>query len=164
VDDNENSLPGPVWSTAKASYDKNSSAELIYYLAPYLSLPHPTSRMEVADSFVCSGFLRRAPDLNGLAGRKVWVLNDDVDPSPLNRVRPFGYPASSTTPDIRPMSMSSFDTYVSPSSIYAMTDLDQSLPNIVPNSDWYPYIPKEPVHGSVRNALFFDWHVEGVRW
>src|SRR2546428_13564112 len=33
VDDNQQSLPGPVWAGAMASYDKNSSYELIYYIA-----------------------------------------------------------------------------------------------------------------------------------
>src|SRR5205823_15133998 len=33
VNDNDAVLPGPVWSTARASYDKNSSHELIWYIA-----------------------------------------------------------------------------------------------------------------------------------
>src|SRR5205809_3236202 len=41
IDDNQQSLPGPVWSGARASYDKNSGDELIYYLATYLGSPAP---------------------------------------------------------------------------------------------------------------------------
>ena len=33
VNDNEDTLPGPAFSGARASYDKNSSTELIWYLA-----------------------------------------------------------------------------------------------------------------------------------
>jgi prepilin-type processing-associated H-X9-DG protein len=27
---------------------------------------------------------------------------------------------------------------------------------------WWTDLPYQPVHGEVRNALFFDWHVESV--
>src|SRR5678809_902032 len=37
TDDNEDTLPGPVWSGAKACYDKNSSTEFIWFLADQLS-------------------------------------------------------------------------------------------------------------------------------
>src|SRR6266699_1815630 len=43
TDDNEDTLPGPVWSGAKASYDKNSSQEFIWFLADHLSYPVPSS-------------------------------------------------------------------------------------------------------------------------
>src|SRR5216117_1603965 len=36
VDDNHQSLPGPVWAGARASYDKNSSEELVWHMATYL--------------------------------------------------------------------------------------------------------------------------------
>src|SRR5436190_8549243 len=41
VNDNDDTLPGAVWSGAMASYDKNSSQELIYYLADYLDAQEP---------------------------------------------------------------------------------------------------------------------------
>ena len=27
---------------------------------------------------------------------------------------------------------------------------------------YYPYLPKTPAHGNIRNELFFDWHVAAV--
>src|SRR5580765_8068042 len=43
VNDNEDVLPGPVWSTARASYDRTSSHELIWYIADYLDSQDPKS-------------------------------------------------------------------------------------------------------------------------
>jgi prepilin-type processing-associated H-X9-DG protein len=25
-------------------------------------------------------------------------------------------------------------------------------------------LPNRPVHGQVRNQLFFDWHVQAIKW
>src|SRR6266478_3716929 len=41
VNDNEDVLPGPGWSGARASYDRDSSQELIWFIADYLDAPNP---------------------------------------------------------------------------------------------------------------------------
>src|SRR5438445_777272 len=41
ADDNENTLPGPIPSGARASYDKNASWELIWFIANNLGYPDP---------------------------------------------------------------------------------------------------------------------------
>jgi len=96
ADDNEDTLPGPVVAGVRVNYDITSSQELIFYLATYLGQPEPAKKMTVADDFVCPGYLREAPGLSSLMGRKVWLLNDDLDPNPLNAVPPFGYPLPPT--------------------------------------------------------------------
>jgi prepilin-type N-terminal cleavage/methylation domain-containing protein/prepilin-type processing-associated H-X9-DG protein len=159
TDDNEDTLPGPVFSGARASYDINSSTELIWFIAENLGAPRPSSRTAVADVFVCPGYLRRAPEVVSMIGRKCYLLNDDVDPNPLNRVPPFGYPIA---PLAAPLKISAFDSYRPPSSIFAITDVDKG--NVNPTVSWWSDLPYEPVHGPVRNQLFFDWHVEAKRW
>lgn len=159
ADDYEDTLPGPVWAGARASYDINSSQELIWFIADYLGAPAPSSRTVVADVFVCPGYLRRAPAVASMVGRKCYLLNDDVDPNPLNRVPPFGYPIA---PLASPLKLSSFDTYKPPSDVFAIVDVDKG--NVTPTVSWWSDLPYEPVHGAVRNQLFFDWHVEAVRW
>ncbi len=159
TDDNDNSLPGPVFAGARASYDINSSTELIWFLADDLGAPHPSPQTAVADVFVCPGYLRNAPGLGSMVGRKCYLLNDDVDPSPFVRVPPFGYPVA---PMARPLKMSEFDTYVGPSGLFAITDVDKG--NVNPTVSWWSDLPYQPVHGKVRNQLFFDWHVEAKRW
>lgn len=159
ADANDDTLPGPVFSGARASYDKNSSTELIWYIAEELGAPRPSPQTAVADVFVCPGYLRRAPGLTSMIGRKCYLLNDDVDPNPLNRVPPFGYPIA---PISAPLKLTGFDTYVSPSSLFAITDVDKG--NINPTVSWWSDLPYQPVHGAVRNELYFDWHVEAKRW
>lgn len=163
VDDNHEVLPGPVWAGARASYDNNSADELIYHLTSYLGEPAPSPQTVIAQVFVCPGYEHNAPDLTSLVGRKIYLLNADVDPNPLNKVPPFGYPAG-TGPALPPLKYGSFDNYVSKSQIYAITDMDQAFPGLDPSVSWWTDLPNKPVHGAVRNQLFFDWHVEAVKW
>jgi prepilin-type N-terminal cleavage/methylation domain-containing protein/prepilin-type processing-associated H-X9-DG protein len=167
VDDNEGLLPGPAWAGARASYDRDSSTELIWFLAHDLGAPAPATvrpgRPVVAEVFVCPGYRRKAPGLTSLVGRKCYLLNDDVDPE-AERVPPFGYPAGSGAPAIPPLPHNAISKYASPSSVFAITDLDKAMwqdPSGTPG--WYDDLPYTPVHGSVRNQLFFDWHVEAVK-
>jgi prepilin-type N-terminal cleavage/methylation domain-containing protein/prepilin-type processing-associated H-X9-DG protein len=161
ADDHEDYLPGPVVAGARASYDQTSSQELIYYIATYMGQPEPSSQTVVARSFVCPGYERNAPGLTSLIGRKVYLLNDDIDPNPLNRVPPFGYPLA---PLAEPLRTTAFDNNPGVASLFAITDVDQSLPTLNPAISWWNDLPNRPVHGRVRNQLFFDWHVEAVRW
>src|SRR5439155_6025122 len=92
VEDHDGTLPGPVWAGARASYDENSSTELIYYIAHYMGNPVPGPESHIAEVFVCPGYRSNAPEVTSMEGRKCWLLNNDVDPSPVNRVPPFGYP------------------------------------------------------------------------
>src|SRR5678809_1014359 len=48
ADDNEQTLPGPCFSGARASYDRNSSTELIWYIAEGLGAPSPSGQTVVA--------------------------------------------------------------------------------------------------------------------
>src|SRR5262249_52673527 len=148
ANENDNTLPGPVFAGARASYDKNSSQELIWFIADYLGAPHPGNDIVVADVFVCPGYRHKAPDVGSMVGRKCYLLNDDVDPNPLNRVPPFGYPIP---PEADPVKLSSFDNNLPPSSIFAITDVDKA--NVNPTVSWWSDLPYEPVHGPARNQL-----------
>ena len=165
VGDNENSLPGPVVSGARASYDQNSSIELVWYIASDLGSPAPATlpngKTVVADVFVCPGYLRYAPGLGSMQGRKCYLLNDNVNPDPANRVPPFGYPdLSGGTGAIPPLTISSLEQYGPPTDLFAITDLDRL--NVNPTVGWYDDVPYKPVHGQVRPELYFDSHV-GVK-
>src|SRR5437879_8741260 len=83
VDDNQQSLPGPVWAGAMASYDKNSSEEFLFYVAAYLAIPPASEEPRVAQVAVCPGYLHSAPGLSGMSdmdGRVGYLLNPDADP------------------------------------------------------------------------------------
>jgi len=162
ADENEDSLPGPVVAGARASYDKTSSQELIFYIATYLGLPAPSSRMQVANVFICPGYRRAISDSGPLIGRKVFLLNDDIDPDPAVRISPFGYPLPPNQQD--PVKTTRFNAQIPASSTYAIMDIDQAIPTLNASISWFSDIPEKPVHGAVRNQLFFDWHAEAVRW
>ncbi len=156
AEDHEDSLPCPCYAGARASYDQTSSKELIWYIATYFgSPPGPTTK--IADVFVCPGYRRQAPDLASMEGRKCYLLNDNVATGP-GRVRPFGNPDDGSVPAINPIRLTEVSNYGPPANIFTMIDVDKG--NVDPSVGWYRDLPYRPVHGSVRVALFFDWHVE----
>src|SRR5215467_9220216 len=86
IQDNAGSLPGPVWSGARASYDENSSTELIFYIATHLGLPEPGSESLIAEVFVCPGYRSSAPEVDSMQGRKCWLLKSNLSPNPATKV------------------------------------------------------------------------------
>jgi hypothetical protein len=46
----------------------------------------------------------------------------------------------------------------------ALSDLDRAIPTLDPMSSWLGDLPAKPVHGAIRNQLFFDWHAQAVKW
>jgi prepilin-type N-terminal cleavage/methylation domain-containing protein/prepilin-type processing-associated H-X9-DG protein len=164
VDDNDQRLPGPVWAGARASYDQSSKDEMIYYVASNLGDPAPSVQTAISRTFVCPGYLHYAPEVTSLLGRKIFLLNDDADPNPLNKVSPFGYPANGGDPAVPPLKITQFDHWMPPSQLFAISDVDQAIPSLNPSVSWWTDLPTKPVHGRVRNQLFFDWHAEAVRW
>jgi len=161
ADDHDDYLPGPLVAGARASYDQTSSQELIFHIAPYLGLPEPGPQTVIARVFVCPGYEKNAPALVSLAGRKVYLLNDDIDPDPAVRTPPFGYPLA---PTADPQRLTTLEARMGSPDLFAITDVDQALPSLNPGVGWWDDLPNAPVHGQVRNRLFFDWHVEAVRW
>jgi len=165
ADDNEDFLPGPLLSGVRADYDNTvgSKKHLAYHIAPYLGLPDPSSTPVLVQVLICPSLRKEAPDFGEGYGRKVLLLNDDIDPNPVSRVFPFGYPDPPFTTNS--LKITSFDDHLPPSSTFAATDVDQSDPRVAAvNPSWWIELPNRPVHGAVRNQLFFDWHVEAVRW
>jgi len=76
---------------------------------------------------------------------------------------PFGYPLPGY--ERTPQKLSAFPSYAPPSSTFAISDIDQLHPRLNTSSaSWTNEIPQNPLHGVIRNNLFFDGHVEGVRW
>src|ERR1043166_2028398 len=168
VDDSNNTLPGPLWAGAVASYDNNdySKTELIYHIATRLGGKEPSANVVVAKAFVCPGFWQKAPglssDITSLIDKKVYILNDDVKTNTLVfgksgvSVAPFGYP----NPLSLPIKLDCITTLASPSQTFAISDVDQAIPTLNPSVTWWGDLPNKPVHGRVRNQVFFDWHVE----
>jgi prepilin-type N-terminal cleavage/methylation domain-containing protein len=169
IEDHEDFLPGPCYGGARASYDQSSGTELIYYLAHYMGNPAPGPQSHIAEVFVCPGYRSSAPDVVSMEGRKCYLLNDNVNQNQTPQIPPFGYPGSNGGDPILSIKHSQLSSYgsprISPASIYAISDVDKiNIPD--PTVSWWPDLPYKPVHGSVRNELYFDWHVAArkVAW
>ena len=167
ADEHRDQLPGPVWQGFYEEYDNQNRLRLSYYIATYMGQPAPASTAR-------TNLLARCPS----AALK-WKLLVEPDPTsihvPLSYVaastvtnldtevvsRPFGYPYSSppyTKPDELPKHLR--EIFI-PSSSWAMTDSDQQ--NAVTIAGYYSYLAPVPAHGTIRNELFFDWHVAAVK-
>ena len=162
TDDNKGTLPGPCWAGAQASYDINSDNELMFYLASLMGFRAPSDDTQLVKTFVCPGYLQdTGTSFDDMVGRTSYLLNVDVDPTP-NQVQPFGYPAFNGAPEVAPLKMSTLGSYCPPAQTFAITDVDKvNVPD--PTVSWWSDLPYKPVHGNVRNELYFDWHVAAKR-
>jgi prepilin-type N-terminal cleavage/methylation domain-containing protein/prepilin-type processing-associated H-X9-DG protein len=160
-DDNEDRLPGPLWIGMQASFDANSSEEMLFYTARYLGVPPAGEEPKVAPVAACPGYMRSAPgisSLNDMVGRICYLLSPNVNPVAGAHICPFGYP----TPEQQPLKETQLSQYGSPAELFAISDVDKG--NVIdPQVGWWSDLPYAPVHGNTRNQLFFDWHVASVR-
>ena len=75
---------------------------------------------------------------------------------------PFGYNGgtSASRPTVTPHKLNELSSVGSIAQIWAMVDSDQEGNNGAGPHDQFPPVPP---HGSTRNYLWFDWHVEPVK-
>jgi prepilin-type N-terminal cleavage/methylation domain-containing protein/prepilin-type processing-associated H-X9-DG protein len=165
-------LPGPSWQGMYENYDNLITNRLTYYIATYLGLPAPTVTPQAAMILRCPSASHRwrnadsgTPEmalsrpLSFIATVEVTNINSGVV------TRPFGYPYkdlptgfTNITEDAMPRKTSEI---YNPSQSWAMMDADQQ--NAVNLAAYYPFLPDKPSHRTVRNQLFFDWHVAAVK-
>ncbi|MDB6020763.1 MAG: hypothetical protein JWQ04_620 [Pedosphaera sp.] len=170
ADDHGDQLPGPAWQGFYPVYD-TSPLLMPYYLATYLGLPAPSSNVVGVKLAVCRASVKithqsldgpltttlRQP-VSYIATITVTNVKDDVVS------RPFGYPykhlpnSTTATTNEPPKRLKEIRN---PSTSWALEDTDQL--NAVSLAQYYSFIPATPAHDTVRNELFFDWHVEPVK-
>ena len=146
------------------------NGSLAYYLATYLGSPAPDSQLRFSKVFYCPAAAvsyGTTIDFNNLpnlitnfcyvvsyegAGALTW--GDITFPTAFN---PFGYPdgsqAGPTRGNHKVTDLSSFGS--SPSQLWALVDCDRIGS---PTEGWN--CPQKLVHGTVRNYLSFDAHVQ----
>ena len=167
ADDHGNQLPGPVWQGFYENYDNVDYKRLTYYIATYLGLPAPQLTPQNAP-------LARCP-----SAAHHWTANPSASAMALNQplsyiasvavtnvtsgvvTRPFGYPYSSPPFNSTNEAPKVLSDIYNPALSWALTDADRQ--NAVASAGYYPYLPKSPCHGKIRDQLFFDWHVAAVR-
>jgi prepilin-type N-terminal cleavage/methylation domain-containing protein/prepilin-type processing-associated H-X9-DG protein len=167
ADDHADYLPGPAWQGLYYIYDDSQNVYLLYYLATYLSLPKPSSNVQKADVAIC-------PASQALWKPQPAVLSTTLQ-QPLSYIvsisatnvandvvsRPFGYPYHLLPNGGTNEPTKQTKTIRSPSTSWAMEDADQL--NAVSLAQYYTFLSENPAHGTVRNVIFFDWHVEAVK-
>ena len=161
LNDNADTLPGPIWIGQPFQYDQTTINCLPEALWSYLSTPEPSANTVDSPLFLCPSYAQSAPQASTNAERISVIVNQDIDPgTPV--VHPFGYPAHAGNPTYDPLKMSKVGQYGSISEIYALTDADKK--NSPPaNNPWYAQLPAKPEHGNYRNDLYFDWHAGSER-
>ena len=159
-DDEDGTLPGPCWTGTQPSYDQGLSQQLSYFLSTYMSYPRPGPVLTVIPLMMCPAFERSTKVSAPYSGVKSYLLSGNVAPS--GWVVPFGYPDSNPTYYCKPLKISQLDQYGVPLTMAAMTEPDLLNASGAWNTNLVA-VPLTPVHGSVRNTLFFDWHAEATR-
>ena len=155
-------LPGPLTTWQSCWYDDNDSGACGKRLAPYLGIPLDWEKRKM-EAFVCPAWQRGAPyreDASFILNTEVLVngqkLNPwgDADLAYSDAGPPVGDP---NEPDKPKMFSRLSDLPLART--WAIQDLDALFPVAKKPGG----IASKPVHGDVRNALFFDFHAESVK-
>ena len=178
IDDNNNFLPPGegsstgLWSGQGSKYDNTagSKANLVTFLATYLGCPAPDSTVRSAPAFICAGYQHYNNNIGNVSTNsdpKMYVCTDSIANGLTNslgvQLYPFGYPAYSSGP-YPPKKISQITSLKSLTDVWIITDVDlQGSNNAWPEAGGAASIPSKPVHGSVRNYVYFDGHVQSKR-
>jgi prepilin-type processing-associated H-X9-DG protein len=155
VNEHDQTLPGPMYTTVYLSYSTNQNpATLACFLEPYfgLTITHYPATNYLFFTPLWKKIVQKNQG-NNWSSVSCHILNafNPIDTT----VTPWGRPNSSTP---LPHKM----TYITnAAATYALIDVDQQLSD-ASTASWLSTTPSKPIYGNVRNALFFDWHVEGV--
>jgi prepilin-type processing-associated H-X9-DG protein len=163
VDDNEGWLPPGQGSTyglyegQRPGYQNTQTFkyDMAYYLPSYLGLPAPDSTLRIVKVLFCPGFERYGHDLSNIATNTCYGLTS----TNANQISfyPFGYPPSGVGP-FPPHKLLEIQSEKPLTDVWVLVDVDQvAVTN--PANTWRAQLPVKPVHGNVRNYLFFDNHV-----
>lgn len=162
--------PAQLDLTEMPAYNANTTNFLPYYLAPYLSLPAPSTvgsvNFVLAPVFLCpayghtyTNYVPQSDNGRHAFGYSLTRLGNPQF-SALTE-----YPFGKTSQGQQPMKLQQIATFASLSDVWAIADLDWAAvggsfsdPPLGLGDDKYQYTPIDPVHKTVRNFLYFDMH------
>ncbi|GHB96626.1 hypothetical protein GCM10007047_10660 [Cerasicoccus arenae] len=154
--DHKGQLPGPLrgGQDPRYPYSKNNPQQLVHYLDDYITLDTTVEDTSRAKIMICPAFVQEISHIDvrcyEIRISKLRMLNGKVE-------APFGYPSRGGEEAADPPKM--LASIADPSKDWMMQDLDKIG---TPSYQNDPFTPEGPVHGSVRNTLFFDGHVEAL--
>jgi prepilin-type N-terminal cleavage/methylation domain-containing protein/prepilin-type processing-associated H-X9-DG protein len=155
ADDHDDTLPGPMLGGVQANYSSATPNELAYYLATYLGYPPPSGQERKIAVLVCPSFEKARFDLPN-EPTKPFIQNNSLP------TKPFGYSDGNPVNTQAPLKVAEIEKFGSWAEIWSLTESDRNA-FLNPFGSWYYTLPYRPVHGSVRNYLYFDGHATGER-
>ena len=167
VDDNNDWLPpgqgqkSGLWHGQQITYNQTDTDQLVYYLAPYLSYKAPDATTREAKVMICPGYRKALVGVTNLANRVAYVRTVPTHVGLTNAAGqvlfdPFGYPPYNGAAPLPPHKLSEVQSVRPLSDVWFMIDADQVA---FATAGWVAELPPKPVHGSVRNYVYFDGHV-----
>lgn len=169
--DHDMNLPGPLsspafggWYCTPRQKDYTVGNLLSSFVAPYLDMELPPEKdgfqARFSENFVCPAWLDEVGDaasdrqhwLNTCYVVQKWII---VDGERVGYGKPWGTPVGNPTSwgGPTPMKLSNMDD---PANYWMLTELD-TAGNLGATAS-----VDQPVHGTFRNTVFFDGHVERV--
>ncbi len=140
-------------------YTKNSIHMLAFYIAPYCAYPTPSTQVNIARTLVCPAFVL-ATRTSDIATNVMYIVTEsklggNALTNPPN-FKAFGYPSG--TAQQPPHKLSDIQAQQPLCDVWMLADTDKVAVNN-PGNNWYAQLPDKPVHGKVRNFIYFDNHV-----
>ena len=168
VDDNDGFLPPGreyskgLWVGQPVSYNQNSRSDLIYYLATYLGYKAPDATERLAPAMFCPGYQRYNKNAASTTMSNVVVYCRTV-PSAVGLTNangstfdPWGYPDFNGATGFAASKVDAVASVRSLSEVWILVDSDKVA---FGTAGWADQLPETPVHGNVRNYIYFDQHV-----
>ncbi len=148
-------------------YTSAAGAYLSYYIGPILGLPSPSNITNIVTVLQCPGFTTYNQNALALPSPAVAISYVTTQLGSYNGINlptsppwfPFGYISGANQQP--PKKIASISQYQPLSDVWMLGDVDRISEDDT-RSTWYNQLPSKPVHGSVRNFIYFDNHV-GIR-
>ncbi len=161
--DNNDYLPGPLFTGQTPVYNKSLSSNIKEYrrlaecFAPYLGKQDPKSGEVITG--MTSSWQKTPEQQNSPAFYMQQKLPMGEGTTFQN---PWGKPAPAVSEERVPMKLQTVLSQPLASRTWAITELDQLHPDIG-TADWKLRVPAQMIHGDHRLALYFDGSVGKVR-
>jgi prepilin-type N-terminal cleavage/methylation domain-containing protein/prepilin-type processing-associated H-X9-DG protein len=153
--ENNNLLPGPVYSGISASYPTKTYPALARRLAPYLTETiHTESGWFQVEELEPLNYPALARRYDEVIRGPAYVVNTDIFSDPTYS-SPLGYPPQSGKPAVPPKKLV---TIPRPSKDVLLFGLDANNLNGTPG--WADRVARQPLFGNQRPFLYWDGHVE----
>ena len=149
--------------TSSGPYLTTCSYYLPYYLAANMGAAQNDSELHILKPFICPGWINYNSTMQvdmqnptNFLTNVMYRVSNNQDLTPAAPSNPFGY-----TSGLQSAKFSTVTGWYPASSYWWLTDVD--MQNGAAAWGNFSALPSKPVHGSVRNYIYFDWHIETLK-